>query len=85
MRDQDSSVGTETGYGLDCWGSIPGRGKIFFFSINIQTGSDVHPASYPKGIQQPGHEADNSPPTSAKIKNGGAISPFSHMSSWHSA
>jgi hypothetical protein len=32
-----------------------------------------------------GHEADHSPPTSAKVKNGGAILPFPHMSSWHSA
>jgi hypothetical protein len=39
--------GVSTGYGLDgrCW--IPGRGRMFFFSINVQTGSGVHSASYP--------------------------------------
>jgi hypothetical protein len=29
------------------------------------------------------HEADNSPPSSAKVKNGGAMPPLFHMSSWH--
>jgi hypothetical protein len=29
-NSQGSSVGIATGYGLDCWGSIPGRGKTFF-------------------------------------------------------
>jgi hypothetical protein len=29
---RDSSVGIATGYGLDVWGSIPGKGKIFVFS-----------------------------------------------------
>jgi hypothetical protein len=28
----DSSVGVVMGYGLDCQGLIPGRGKRFFFS-----------------------------------------------------
>jgi hypothetical protein len=27
------TVGTPTGYGLDVWGSIPGRGKIFFSTL----------------------------------------------------
>jgi hypothetical protein len=40
--------------------------------------------SFP-GITQPGREADHSPPSSAEVKNGGAIAPFPHMSSWHSA
>jgi hypothetical protein len=29
-RYMDGSVGTETGYGMDGWGSIPGKGKILF-------------------------------------------------------
>jgi hypothetical protein len=29
-RSRDSSVGIPTGYGLDGWGSLPGRGKRFF-------------------------------------------------------
>jgi hypothetical protein len=32
-----------------------------------------------------GREADLSPPSSAEIKNGGAIPALPHMSSWHSA
>jgi hypothetical protein len=32
IGSRDSSVGIETDYGLDFWGSIPGRGKIFFFT-----------------------------------------------------
>jgi hypothetical protein len=33
---RDSSVGTATGYGLDDWGSIPGRGKIVLFSTEYR-------------------------------------------------
>jgi hypothetical protein len=33
----------------------------------------------------PGLEADHSLPSNAAVKNGGAISPLFHMSSWHSA
>jgi hypothetical protein len=33
------------------------------------------------GSRQPGPEADHSPPTIVEVKNGGAISPFSHTSS----
>jgi hypothetical protein len=33
----------------------------------------------------PGHEADHSPPSDAKVKNGGAIPPLPHVSLWHSA
>jgi hypothetical protein len=37
------------------------------------------------GIQWPGREDDHSPPSSAEVKNSGAIPPFSDMSSCHSA
>jgi hypothetical protein len=30
-------------------------------------------------------EADHSPPSSAEVRNGGAIPPKAHMFSWHSA
>jgi hypothetical protein len=30
---RDNSVGIATGYGLDCSGSIPGKGKIVLFSV----------------------------------------------------
>jgi hypothetical protein len=41
----------------------------------VQTGSGVHPNSYPMGtggsfpgVMRPGREADHSPPTSAEVK-----------------
>jgi hypothetical protein len=33
----------------------------------------------------PGGNADHLPPSSAKVKNGTAIPPLPHMSSWHNA
>jgi hypothetical protein len=36
-------------------------------------------------LKRPGREADHSPPSSAEVKNGGAIPPLPYMSSWHSA
>jgi hypothetical protein len=33
------------------------------------------------GIKRPGRKADHSPPSSAKIKNGGAITPLSQTNS----
>jgi hypothetical protein len=37
------------------------------------------------GVKLPRREADNSLPFSGEVKNGGAIPPFPHMSSWHTA
>jgi hypothetical protein len=52
----------------------------------------VHPASYPMGtegssmgIKRLGHEADHSTPSSAMAKNGEAILPLPHISSWRGA
>jgi hypothetical protein len=36
-------------------------------------------------IKRPGREVDRSPPSSAEVKNGGAIYPFPHTSSWRGA
>jgi hypothetical protein len=70
-------------YGLDGHGSIRGRGKIV---------SGAHLATFPIGtgdlppeVKRQGREADHSPPSSAEVKNGGAIPPLPHMFSWHSA
>jgi hypothetical protein len=56
------------------------RGKFFFLLHSIQTASGSQPASYPIGTVGSFHgcktalnEADNSPPASAEVKNGGAI------------
>jgi hypothetical protein len=35
----------------------------------------------PPGVKRQGHEADHSSPSSAEVKNGGAIPPLPHMSS----
>jgi hypothetical protein len=79
MRSQDSTVSIAMGCGLDVRGLIPGRGKIFLFSIVFrqalepaQPPIDWLPELIPLGVEQ----ADNSPPSSSKVKNGGDI-PYS--------
>jgi hypothetical protein len=65
-----------------------------YFSLlhSVQTGSGAHPASYPigsrgalPGAKRPGREADHSSPTSAEVKDGGAIPPVPYISSWRGA
>jgi hypothetical protein len=80
---RDTSVGTGADYGLAGKGSIPG-------SAHADPGP--HPTSYPKGTvgsfrggKWPVREADHSPPTSAEVKNCGAIPPFLYTSSWGEA
>jgi hypothetical protein len=84
----DNSAGIATGYGLGGWGSIPGRGRKFV-SIPVsrpalgptQSSTQwVKGAVFP-GVKRPGREADNWPPTSAEVKNGGAVGLFTlrHM------
>jgi hypothetical protein len=70
-------------------GSNPSRGKITFFT------SASRPAVGPTqplnqwlrgplspGVKRPGHEAYDSPPSSAEVKNDGTIPQIPHMSSW---
>jgi hypothetical protein len=59
---------------------------------SVQAGSGAHTASYPMGIggsftggKRQGREADRSPPSSAEVKNGGAIPPLPTCLQWHSA
>jgi hypothetical protein len=63
-------------------GSNHGRSKGFLFSR--KSGMWLGPTQPPAqcvarglspGVKKPGHEADNSPPSSAEVKNGGAIPP----------
>jgi hypothetical protein len=63
-----------------------------YFSIphGVHTDSGVHQAAYPvgnggdfPGVKWPGHEADHSPPSSAEVKNGGAIPTLTHMYIYH--
>jgi hypothetical protein len=37
------------------------------------------------GVKQSGHEADNAPPSGAKVTNGGAVPLLLDMTTWHSA
>jgi hypothetical protein len=87
-RSRDSSVGIATVYGLDFWGSIPGKGNIFPFR-SVQTGSGAHyvlcPGAIFPGVERLGHEADNSHLSAAEVKNGGTVPPLPHMPSWHNA
>jgi hypothetical protein len=41
------------------------------------------PEALSLGVKRLGRESDNSPPSSAEVKNGGAIPPLPNMSSWH--
>jgi hypothetical protein len=47
----DSSVIIVTGYGLDCRGSIPDKGKTFFLLQSVMVDSVAHPAFYPIGTE----------------------------------
>jgi hypothetical protein len=40
-------------YKLDDRGSIPGRDKLFFSSLYVQTSPEAHPAPYPMGTGGP--------------------------------
>jgi hypothetical protein len=59
---------------------------------NAQTRSGVHPASHPvvmaalsSGVRRSGLETDHSPPSSAEVKNFGAVPPLPHTFSFHGA
>jgi hypothetical protein len=80
------------GYGLDGRGLIPRVVKIFLFSPVSRLA--LRPTQSPiqwvprvifLGMKQKGREADHSPPSSADVKNGGAILPLPRMSAWHCA
>jgi hypothetical protein len=79
----DSSVGIATGYGLDSLGSIPDRNKVFLFSTTsrpalgpTQSPVQLVPGTFSPGVKRSGREADQSLPSSAEVKNGGAIPSF---------
>jgi hypothetical protein len=41
------------------------------------------PGALSPGVKWQGYEADHSRPSSAKVKNGGAMPPLPHMSAWY--
>jgi hypothetical protein len=68
------------GYELDGPDSIPGRGKTFLFSTASRSALGPTqppiqwvPGALSLGVKQLGHDADHTPPSSAKVKNGEAI------------
>jgi hypothetical protein len=84
----DGSVGTATGYGLGDRGSILGSdGRFFIFSTasTLVLGLTQVPGALSSGEKWPMCEADHSRPSSAEVKNDGAIPPFPHTSSWRDA
>jgi hypothetical protein len=89
VKSKDSSVDMAVGYGLDSWGLILGRDKIFICSVASRPALEptLPPVQrywglFPQGVKWPGREANYSPACSAEIKNGRAIPPLPHMSSW---
>jgi hypothetical protein len=82
-----SIKGNTTSYGLDGRGSKPGRGKIFLSSTSSTPtlGPNAYWGAVFPGVKWPDLEGDHSPPSSAEVKNGGAIYPLPHTSLWHDA
>jgi hypothetical protein len=82
-----SSFGIATGYVMDGQGSIPDRGEIF----SLFTGSRPSleptqpPIQFVPCIQRLRRVADDSLPSTGDLKNGGAIFPLPHTSTWYSA
>jgi hypothetical protein len=77
--------------GLDSRSLNPSGGTVVLH--NVRTNSRAHPASYPmgaggcfpRGEVTGGIKLTHSLPASAEVKNGGAILPRLHVSSWYSA
>jgi hypothetical protein len=76
-----------TGYGLDGQGigfRFPPRVKNYSLLQNIEPGSGTNAAPSPMGtkgffprvVKREGSETDHSPPSRAKVKNDGVISPL---------
>jgi hypothetical protein len=81
-----------TGYEQDGRGLIPSKGKVFLLSMDsrpapgpTQTPIQLVLGTFSPGLKRPAREADYSPPFNAEVKNGGAIPPLPHISSWLSA
>jgi hypothetical protein len=76
---------------VDCRDSIPGGARFFSFSQRPDRFwgppsllFNGYRGALSAWLKLPGREADHSPPSSADVKNDGAVPPLLHMSSWHS-
>jgi hypothetical protein len=90
--NRDNSVGIATRYRLDCRGSIPGKGKIFLFSKAsrpalrpIRPPIQWVPGTLSPGLKQRGLEANHLSPSSAQVKNCGAMLPLHGKFSRHNS
>jgi hypothetical protein len=73
--------------GCKAWVRFPTEASFSLLHV-VQTGSGVYPVSYPMGtggsfpgVKPPKSKPENSPPSNAEVKNGGAIPPLPHTSS----
>jgi hypothetical protein len=73
--------------GLDGPGSIPGRARLFLFSLTSRSALELTqpPIQRVSGARRPEPRTGHSFSSSAKVKNGGAMPPLPDLSSWHSA
>jgi hypothetical protein len=84
-------VGVAATYGLGGRVLFSAWQDFLFFAASIPALRLNHPPiqwvpwAISPGLKKPGCEADHSPPSSAEVKNGGAIPPLPCMTSWHSA
>jgi hypothetical protein len=91
-RSQDSSVDIVMRCGLGSQGSPTGLGKRLSLLHSGQSSHEAHPASYSVGTRgsfpmdkAAGAWSYHSPPSSAELKNSGAIPPLPQTYSWHGA
>jgi hypothetical protein len=83
-RRWDSSIGITTSYRLDCRGSIPGRGKLLFYSTTsiptlrtTQSPMRLLPAALSPGGKVAGGESDHTNSSIVQFKNCADIPPLS--------
>jgi hypothetical protein len=86
---RERSVGIAMGYGLDGRRLILGRCKRFWSSQRPDRSwglpsllSDGYRGAIFPGVQRQEHEAENSLPPGAEVKNSATIPPLPHASSW---
>jgi hypothetical protein len=88
----NTSFSVVMGYGLDGWGLIflAVQDLSLFHSIQTTSGPTQSPIQCVPGplllvAKQQGCEADHLPSSGSEVRNGRAVLPFLHMSSWHGA
>jgi hypothetical protein len=78
VRSRASSVGMKTVYELDGLGLFSDKDRKFFSAPQREVQFRDPPFPQSSEVKRSGHEADNSPPSSAWVSNGGAKIPPSH-------